>query len=150
RFPEANTAVHAAVERLAGDPTDRASFGPLDELLEVQAYRVCFWRVASDEINYRRFFDVNELAAVATERVEVFRKVHEKLFTWLAAGKADGLRIDHPDGLYDPKHYLDRLQAHYLLALAQRLHEQKPTDYPGLDWHRDEAAVLERLTRPQE
>ena len=145
RFPEAAAAVREVAERLAGTPGDPASFGPLDELLEAQAYRVCFWRVASDEINYRRFFDVNELAAVATEREDVFRAVHKKLFAWLAAGAADGLRIDHPDGLYDPKQYLLRLQAHHTLAVAKAVYEADRAAYPGVDWDRDEAAVLERL-----
>ena len=142
RFAEAHAAVAASVEKLAGIPGDPASFAALDDLLEAQAYRPCFWRVASDEINYRRFFDVNELAAVATERDDVFRAVHRKLFGWLAAGQADGLRIDHPDGLFDPKAYLDRLQAHYLLAVAKRLHEEKPDLYPGVEFPRDEAGLL--------
>ena len=142
RFPEAHAAVLAAVEKLAGTPGDPASFAALDDLLEAQAYRPCFWRVASDEINYRRFFDVNELAAVATERDDVFRAVHRTLFGWLADGKADGLRIDHPDGLFDPKTYLERLQAHYLLAVARRLHGEKPDDYPGVEFPRDEAWLL--------
>jgi (1->4)-alpha-D-glucan 1-alpha-D-glucosylmutase len=145
RFPEAAAAVRRAVGRLAGTPGDPASFAALDELLEAQAYRVCFWRVASDEINYRRFFDVNELAAVATEREDVFRAVHRKLLGWLAAGMADGLRIDHPDGLYDPKTYLDRLQQHYLLATAKAVLDAAPESYLGIDWDRDEAELAERL-----
>lgn len=146
RFPAAAGAVQSAVQKLAGTPGDPASFTALDELLEAQAYRPCFWRVASDEINYRRFFDVNELAAVSTEREDVFRAVHRKLFGWLAAGQADGLRIDHPDGLYDPKQYLDRLQAYYLLAVAERLCKDTPGAYPGVEWERDEGLVLERVT----
>jgi (1->4)-alpha-D-glucan 1-alpha-D-glucosylmutase len=145
RFPAAAEAVRVVSRRLAGTPGDPASFAALDELLEAQAYRVCFWRVASDEINYRRFFDVNELAAVSTEREDVFRAVHRKLLGWLAAGQADGLRIDHPDGLYDPKGYLDRLQLHYLLATARAVLEAAPESYPGIDWNRDEPALAERL-----
>jgi len=90
RFPVAAEAVRAEVARLAGVPGDPASFGPLDELLEAQAYRVCFWRVASDEINYRRFFDVNDLAAVSTEREDVFRAVHRKLLGWLRPARPTG------------------------------------------------------------
>src|SRR5207302_1056439 len=145
RNPTIGGYVAGAAKRLGGVVGDPASFAALEELLEAQAYRPCFWRVASDEINYRRFFDVNELAAVATERPEVFRAVHRKLLEWLAAGEADGLRIDHPDGLFDPRQYLERLQAHYLLAVAKRLHEENPAAYPDLDWPRDEGAVLERL-----
>ncbi|QDU22333.1 malto-oligosyltrehalose synthase [Urbifossiella limnaea] len=148
RFPEAAVAVTASVDRFAGTAGDPASYGPLDDWLEAQAYRPCFWRVASDEINYRRFFDVNELAAVGTEREDVFRAVHRKLLGWLADGTADGLRIDHPDGLFDPKQYLDRLQAHYVLALAKKLAADAPADYPGFDPERDEAALLERVAEP--
>ncbi len=88
-----------------------ASPEELDRLIDAQAYRPCYWRVASDEINYRRFFDVNDLAALATEREAVFADVHQLVFRWLADGIVDGLRIDHVDGLFDPKQYLDRLQA---------------------------------------
>lgn len=145
RHPEAAAAVRAAVERMNGTPGDPVSFGPLDELLEAQAYRLCFWRVASDEINYRRFFDVNDLAAVSTEREDVFRAVHRKLLAWLAAGLADGLRIDHPDGLFDPKQYLQRLQSHYLLAVAKAIYDAEPAAYPEVEWERDEAALLGRF-----
>lgn len=110
RFPEAAEVVNEALTALAGTPGDPASFAALDELLEAQAYRPCFWRVASDEINYRRFFDVNDLAALSTERRDVFDAVHATWFRWLKEGTADGLRIDHPDGLFDPKEYLARLQ----------------------------------------
>ncbi|MCE9563142.1 MAG: malto-oligosyltrehalose synthase [Planctomycetes bacterium] len=117
RFPEAAEAIAGAVAIIAGTPGDPVSFAPLDELLEAQAYRPCFWRVASDEINYRRFFDVNDLAALSTEREDVFGAVHKTWLRWLSTGLADGLRIDHPDGLFDPKQYLERLQEHYRLAL---------------------------------
>ncbi len=121
RFPEAAAAVTAALAAIAGKPGDPASFAALDELLEAQAYRPCFWRVASDEINYRRFFDVNDLAALSTERADVFDAVHATWFRWLREGKADGLRIDHPDGLFDPKEYLERLQAaHFCLTSPRR------------------------------
>ena len=93
-----------------GKPGDPSSFDLLDKLLDAQAYRLSFWRVASDEINYRRFFDINELAALSMERQEVFEATHDLIFRLLREGKIDGLRIDHPDGLYDPRQYLERLQ----------------------------------------
>jgi (1->4)-alpha-D-glucan 1-alpha-D-glucosylmutase len=96
----------------AGEP---ASFDLLDRLLDAQAYRLSFWRVASDEINYRRFFDVNELAALSMERPEVFEATHELVFRLLREGKVDGLRIDHPDGLFDPQQYLLRVQQRYVM-----------------------------------
>ena len=131
RFPEAADAVADSVGTITGVPGDPTSFVALDELLERQAYRPCFWRVASDEINYRRFFDVNDLAALNTEREDVFQAVHERCLRWAADGLVDGLRIDHPDGLFDPKQYLKRLQEAYRLAQANRGHEPgraPPTD----------------------
>ena len=81
----------------------------LHGLLEVQAYRLAYWRVASDEINYRRFVDINELAALRIEHPDVFEATHALVFDLLAAGRVDGLRVDHPDGLYDPVGYLRRI-----------------------------------------
>jgi (1->4)-alpha-D-glucan 1-alpha-D-glucosylmutase len=82
----------------------------LDALLNAQAYRLAYWRVASDEINYRRFFDINDLAALAMERREVFEATHRLLFELIRKGTVAGIRIDHPDGLYDPVQYFQRLQ----------------------------------------
>ena len=82
----------------------------LHALLEKQGWRLAYWRVAADEINYRRFFDINELAALSMERREVFDATHRRVFELLAAGSVQGLRVDHPDGLYDPAGYFDRLQ----------------------------------------
>ncbi len=114
----------------AGEP---ASFDLLDKLLDAQAYRLSFWRVASDEINYRRFFDVNELAALSMERPEVFEATHELIFRLIGEGKIDGLRIDHPDGLFDPLQYLERLQrGAYVLERAKQDYESPspPTPLP--------------------
>ena len=74
----------------------------MDDLLENQCYRLSYWRVGSDEINYRRFFDINDLAALAMEREDVFEAAHALVLRLVAEGNIDGLRIDHPDGLYDP------------------------------------------------
>ena len=90
---------------------DAAGFDALDELLEAQAYRLAFWRVAADEINYRRFFDLNDMAALRMDNPEVFERTHRLVRELLARGYVNGLRIDHPDGLYAPKEYLERLQA---------------------------------------
>lgn len=92
----------------AGEP---CSFDLLDELLNQQAYRLASWKVASEEINYRRFFDINELAAIRVEESSVFEATHEVVFTLLRDGMAAGVRIDHVDGLYDPGGYLERLQS---------------------------------------
>ena len=85
----------------------------LHGVLELQAYRLAYWRVAADEINYRRFFDINELAALRIEREPVFEATHRMALDLAAAGIVDGLRIDHPDGLYNPAEYFERLQEGY-------------------------------------
>lgn len=82
----------------------------LHSLLEAQAYRLVFWRVANDEINYRRFFDVNDLAALRTEDARVFADTHQLIFKLIESKLIDGLRIDHPDGLFEPARYFQDLQ----------------------------------------
>ena len=88
-----------------GTPGEGQSYQLLHELIERQAFRLAYWRVASDEINYRRFFDINDLAALRMENRRVFAKTHRFVLDLIAAGKISGLRIDHPDGLYDPGQY---------------------------------------------
>jgi (1->4)-alpha-D-glucan 1-alpha-D-glucosylmutase len=104
------TAVEAGVRSFAGDSNEPASFDALHELLELQAYRLAYWRVASDDINYRRFFDVNSLGALRVENEAVFEATHKLVLELVGQGKIDGLRVDHPDGLYDPAGYFKRLQ----------------------------------------
>jgi (1->4)-alpha-D-glucan 1-alpha-D-glucosylmutase len=145
RSPVVTGHIAEIAKRLSGVAGDPASFSGLEELLDAQAYRPSFWRVASDEINYRRFFDINELAALNTEREDVFAAVHQKVFEWVGAGKLDGLRIDHPDGLFDPKQYLDRLQLHTRLAAARHLLDSNPDDYAGLTWAAAESPLRERF-----
>jgi (1->4)-alpha-D-glucan 1-alpha-D-glucosylmutase len=105
REPAIAAFLEDAVRRLNGTPGDTASFDPLHMLLEEQAYRPAYWRVAADEINYRRFFDINALAALRVERPEVFAATHRLVFDLVTQGKVHALRIDHPDGLYDPAGY---------------------------------------------
>lgn len=134
--------VQAAVADLSGRSGDSGSFARLAALLEAQAYRPCYWRVALDEINYRRFFDVNDLAALATERPEVFQAIHALAFEWLAAGIVDGFRIDYIDGLRDPEEYLQRLQRYALTAIARGIHEASGSEIP---WTELEPLVDEQL-----
>src|SRR5262249_734597 len=108
-----------------GEP---ASFDHLDALLSEQPYRLADWRVAGDEVNYRRFFDVNHLAAIRMERPEVFRASHELVLRLIGEGKVTGLRIDHPDGLYAPAEYFLRLQEGAILAVARRLEPELGAD----------------------
>jgi (1->4)-alpha-D-glucan 1-alpha-D-glucosylmutase len=103
-------AVEVAIKSLNGQAGNAASFDLLHELLEAQAYRLAYWRVASDEINYRRFFDINDLAALRMENEAVFEATHKLVFELVSAGMVDALRIDHPDGLFDPAAYFRRLQ----------------------------------------
>ena len=93
-----------------GVPGQPESFDRLDALLGAQAYRVAYWGVAGDEINYRRFFDVNDLVAIRMEDPAVFEAAHGLLLRLIHEGRITGLRIDHPDGLYAPARYLSALQ----------------------------------------
>ncbi|NJN17126.1 MAG: malto-oligosyltrehalose synthase [Oscillochloris sp.] len=111
-------AVDATVAEYHGSPDDPQSFDLLDRLIDEQPYRLAFWRVATEEINYRRFFDINDLAAIRVELPDVLQATHQLIFRFLAEGKAHGLRIDHPDGLWDPGSYFRQLQTSYLYYWA--------------------------------
>src|SRR5919201_6939307 len=108
-----------------GRPGDPRSFDLLDRLLDSQAYRLAHWRVAGEEINYRRVFYVNGLAAIRMEDERVFDEAHRLVLRLLREGKAIGLRIDHPDGLYDPTTYFRRLQASSLVERARGVAERR-------------------------
>ena len=107
---EVRNAIDSAVQKFNGNVGDPQSFDMLDQLMDAQAYRLAFWRVAGDEINYRRFFDISELAAIRTETPEVFQATHQLILRLVAEGKVTGLRVDHPDGLRDPAAYFRQLQ----------------------------------------
>jgi (1->4)-alpha-D-glucan 1-alpha-D-glucosylmutase len=134
------------IKAFNGTPGDAASFNRLDDLLRHQCFRLAFWRTAPDEINYRRFFDINDLAALAMERPEVFTATHGFVLNLLVKRQVAGLRIDHPDGLYDPRTYFRRLQKHYILALAREAAASFPLlgDTP---WETLEPLLLNRLER---
>lgn len=106
-----------AAASFAGRPGDSESFRPLHGLLERQHYRLAFWRVAADEVNYRRFFNINELAGIRMENRRLFEIAHGLIGRMIAEGRLDGLRLDHVDGMFDPEAYFRRLQA---LARARR------------------------------
>ncbi|HEX4995329.1 MAG TPA: malto-oligosyltrehalose synthase [Methylomirabilota bacterium] len=113
--------VEETVRAVNGAPGDPASFDALDRLLSAQTYRLADWRVAGDEVNYRRFFDVSHLAAIRMEERFVFDAAHELVFRLIGEGKVTALRVDHPDGLYAPGEYFRRLQEGALVATARRL-----------------------------
>ncbi len=118
----------AALAIINGTPDDPESFDTLDELLSEQPYRLAYWRVATDEINYRRFFDINDMAAIRVENAQVFADMHRLAMRLMAEGKVSGLRIDHPDGLWDPEGYFWRLQAAYMEAASAYRLEASSTD----------------------
>ncbi len=103
-------AIDAAIDAVNGTPGQPSSFDALHELLETQPYRLAYWRTASHEINYRRFFDINTLVGLRVEREEVFEATHQLLAQLIADGKVHAVRIDHPDGLFDPAKYFTMLQ----------------------------------------
>ena len=145
--PEIEAFLQENVACFNGSPGQPDSFDHLHHLLEAQAYRLAYWQVASDEINYRRFFDINELAGIRMENKEVFSATHGMVRQLIGNGRLTGLRIDHPDGLSDPFKYFCDLQMmigemlgnsvqqvekpYYLLVekiLAS--HEHLPADWP--------------------
>ncbi|MCC6174586.1 MAG: malto-oligosyltrehalose synthase [Chloroflexi bacterium] len=123
--PEVGVEIETEVAALNGQPGDPHSFDALDALLQEQVYRLSFWRVAAEEINYRRFFDVNELAAIRIENPRVFRDTHRLIFRLLRQKKAAGLRVDHPDGLWDPAQYFHRLRRWRAVVEAERREEDQ-------------------------
>ena len=126
----------ATLSKLNGTPGNATSFNDLHRLIDLQHYRLAYWRVGPHEINYRRFFDVTELVSVRVEDEQVFAATHKLLLDLLRSGKITGLRIDHPDGLRDPKTYFERLQKHAggdRYILAEKIlsdHERLPEDWP--------------------
>ena len=102
--PALADAVDAEIAAVNADPE------ALHRILDEQHYRLAFWRTGARELDYRRFFDITTLVAIRVERDRVFEAVHELPLRWLAEGRIDGLRIDHPDGLADPGGYAHRLR----------------------------------------
>ncbi|QMS87460.1 malto-oligosyltrehalose synthase [Nostoc edaphicum CCNP1411] len=98
------------IQTFNGEPGNSESFNLLDELLNEQFYRLAFWKVGAEEMNYRRFFTVNELISVKVEELRVFNNTHSLIQKLVEEGKFTGLRIDHIDGLYNPIQYLERLR----------------------------------------
>ena len=119
----AATAAHGAA---AYDPANDDGRARLHRLLERQHYRLAWWGTAGDEINWRRFFDINGLAALRIDREEVFEATHATLFRLYAEGLIDGMRVDHVDGLTDPPGYCRRLRAR-----LEALTTERPTSAPA-------------------
>jgi (1->4)-alpha-D-glucan 1-alpha-D-glucosylmutase len=142
---EVRAAVHDAIRRFNGEKGRAETFDLLEQLIGNQAYRLSFWRVASDEINYRRFFDINELAAVRVEERPVFNAVHEVVLRFVRRGLVTGLRVDHVDGLLDPFKYLTDLQREAAAAASRKRKGARREEDSAEDGGRveDEAARVE-------
>ncbi|HUR70487.1 MAG TPA: malto-oligosyltrehalose synthase, partial [Candidatus Limnocylindrales bacterium] len=102
--------IDSEVAGFNGTPHEPASFDALDRLLSEQPYRLSFWKVAAEELNYRRFFNINELISVRAEDASVMMQTHGLIFSMARQRRFTGLRVDHIDGLYDPAVYLARLR----------------------------------------
>jgi (1->4)-alpha-D-glucan 1-alpha-D-glucosylmutase len=136
--------VDGNVQLYNGVKGDASSFDRLDGLLARQAYRLSFWQTAGDEINYRRFFDINELAAIRVEEPSVFEAAHRLVFRLVGEGSVTGLRIDHPDGLFAPARYLRELERRCFLERARLLRDDTGARGDTAEWER---AVLDGFDR---
>jgi len=127
--PAAAAAIDAEVVRINGD------WNALDAFIGLQNYRPAFWRTASRDLGYRRFFDIKELAGLRVESIEVFHSTHSLLISWVQQGRVHGLRIDHPDGLRDPTEYFHRLRkaCPHAWIVAEKIlgpYEKLPSEWP--------------------
>jgi (1->4)-alpha-D-glucan 1-alpha-D-glucosylmutase len=127
--------VEATLKQFNGTPGHANSFDRLQTLLQQQHYRLANWQTGLQEINYRRFFDINELVSLRVELPEVFDAAHKLVLSSLKSGEVSGLRIDHPDGLWDPKKYCCMLRekapdAYLVVEKILTGDEQLPDDWP--------------------
>ena len=102
--------IDSTIAEINGVPGKAETFSLLDSIHSEQLFKLSFWKVATEELNYRRFFTVNDLISLRVEDEQVFRNTHQLIFELINQGKINGLRIDHIDGLYDPHTYLERLR----------------------------------------
>lgn len=127
--PAFAAAIDEAIRQTNRDPAS------LHALLERQNFRLAYWKAAGRDLGYRRFFDINTLVGLRMEDARVFSDTHELVLGWVAAGKLDGLRIDHIDGLRDPEQYLERLrtaspQAWLVVEKILERDEKLPDSWP--------------------
>lgn len=127
---EAQECIKQSLSQINGRCGEPRSFDRLERLLQSEAYRLSFWRVALNEINYRRFFDINDLAAIRVEDPEVFSSVHALIFDLVRQGHLRGLRVDHPDGLFEPERYFRFLQDGCKTSCAACNGRAKPDEAP--------------------
>ena len=130
-----NKFVDENIEYLNGKTDDPESLNDLDQLLSQQIFRLSYWKVGAEELNYRRFFTVNELISVKVEDEKVFNKTHDLIFKLVRSGKFTGLRIDHIDGLYNPLQYLQSIRekvgnVYLTVEKILEIEEELPSDWP--------------------
>ncbi len=123
------------IQYLNGETGDSESFNFLDKLLSEQYFRLSYWKVGAEELNYRRFFTVNELISVKVEDEKVFNKTHDLIFKLARSGKFTGLRIDHIDGLYNPLQYLQSMReklgnVYLTVEKILEIEEDLPSSWP--------------------
>ncbi|HEX8926043.1 MAG TPA: malto-oligosyltrehalose synthase, partial [Terriglobales bacterium] len=164
RVPELQQIVNSALEKINGRVGEPQSFDLLHTLLEAQAYRLAHWRVSAEEINYRRFFDINDLVGLRMEDPQVFAATQTLIRRLLADGSVSALRIDHPDGLFNPPQYFTRLQMLYAAsqccgavpegALAENgIELELQTQFGQRDWNKQNAplcVLVEKILEPGE
>jgi (1->4)-alpha-D-glucan 1-alpha-D-glucosylmutase len=164
RSPAVQAEIAAAVRLVNGTPGVSRSFNALNRLLEQQAYRMAHWRVSAEEINYRRFFDINDLIGLRMENPQVFAETHRLIRRLLADGSVSGLRVDHPDGLFNPIQYFTRVQMLYAASQCGGPEPRSATAENGIeknieqvfgshDWigaHTPLFVLVEKILEPDE
>ncbi|HEV2992024.1 MAG TPA: malto-oligosyltrehalose synthase [Candidatus Angelobacter sp.] len=162
--PEIRFVAEKTVQQLNGRPGDPHSFDALHNLLEAQVYRLAHWRVSGEEINYRRFFDINDLIGLRMENPQVFAATHQLLRQLLAEDAIQGLRIDHCDGLLNPMQYMVRLQMLYAASQCSGSLPKPPLaengieleiqqvfgQHPWMNRHAPLYTVVEKILEPGE
>ena len=133
RSEELQPVLAKALEKINGIEGDPRSFDRLHELLEAQPYRLAFWRVSGEEINYRRFFDINDLVGLRQENPVVFAETHCLIRQLLGRHQVTGLRVDHADGLFNPRQYLIRLQMLYVASQCGGPTASEPASAIGVE-----------------
>jgi (1->4)-alpha-D-glucan 1-alpha-D-glucosylmutase len=164
RSPEMEPITKQALTDINGIEGDPRSFDRLHLLLDAQPYRLASWRTSAEEINYRRFFDVNDLVGLRMENPAVFAETHCLIRSLIASHKVTGLRIDHCDGMFNPRQYLIRLQLLYLASQCAGAEAQQETAANGIersildpvrgyDWSQSQGTlytVVEKILEPRE
>jgi (1->4)-alpha-D-glucan 1-alpha-D-glucosylmutase len=131
--PENQEAIAEALKKVNGTVGDPHSFDRLHAVLEEQPYRLAFWRVSAEEINYRRFFDINDLVGLRMENPVVFAATHGLVRRMLAEKQVTGLRVDHCDGMFNPRQYLIRLQMLYIASQCGGAKARGPVAPNGIE-----------------